>query len=433
MEKIILNPNIKVRKESFGCIVLINKRKSVRFFNKLGYHIILALKMPRNISDIYRKISENFDISQVDLEEIENFVKLLKRVNICIDFNNQIFTDSPIFYFEDVPDENFSEDYFFAPLGVEIESTNKCARECSYCSYFSNPRVDVSLELSVEYWLPIIKNISDSGVYYVRFTGGDPFTRRNDLLKMISYADNLGLMISIGSDLTLTTENDIIFLKQLKNFVFLQTTIDGSNKDICEKYRGKGNYLKVMKGIGLLDKHKVPFIVGTVLTKHNKDDIYNIGKLISKYEPLGYSFAPLYIAGRALNLDEDVPNNEELYEANLQLKQLIDDKIIKSADSAWQEIVNDLDEEGFKILINDQPALTRTGERLMRITPQGQCYVSVKLKRVDVEKDNEWNAGNIIEKDLLKIWQESDKMNEWRNLTTSDNFFGKTVNIKDLL
>lgn len=433
MERFILSPQLKVRKEGFGCIVLINKRKSVRFFNKLGYQIILALKSPKSIAEIYEKISEDFDISHVPPEEIESFVSLLKRVDICLEFENQIFNEGPVFYFEDVPDDHFSDEYFYAPLGVEIESTNKCARECSYCSYFSNPRVDISLELSVEEWIPIIKNISDSGVYYVRFTGGDPFTRRNDLLQMVSYADQLGLMVSIGSDLTLTTENDIIYLSKLKNFVFLQTTLDGSTRELCEQYRGKGNFQKVMKGMDLLHRHHVPFIVGTVLTKHNKNDIYNIGKLIAPYKPLGYSFAPLYIAGRALNLEKDMPDNQELYEANLQLKQLVDEKIIKPADSAWQEIVNDVSEDTFRSLINDQPLLTRTGERLMRITPQGQCYVSVKLKRVDVENDHEWNAGSIIGNDLIRIWQKSDKMNEWRSLTTSDNYFGKTANIKELL
>ncbi|MBB4808306.1 MoaA/NifB/PqqE/SkfB family radical SAM enzyme [Chryseobacterium defluvii] len=433
MEKFILNPQLKIRKEVFGCIVLINERKSVRFFNKLGYQIISALKNPKSILEIYESISENFDISKVQVEEIEEFVKLLKNVNICFEFKEQNVITTPIFYFEDILEENFSEEYFYSPLGVEIESTNKCARECSYCSYFSNPRVDISQELSWEDWLPIIKEISDSGVFYVRFTGGDPFTRRDDLLKMISYADSLGLMVSIGSDLTLTTEMDVIYLSKLKNFVFLQTTLDGSTKEICERYRGKGNFLKVIKGMELLHKHKVPFIVGTVLTKYNKDDIYNIGKLISQYEPLGYSFAPLYIAGRAINLETDMPNNEELYHANLQLKQLVNDKIIYPADSAWQEIVNDIDEDAFKNLLNDQPLLTRTGERLMRITPQGHCYVSVKLKRIDVENDVEWNAGSIIGNNLIKIWQKSDKMNNWRSLTTNDNSFGKTVNIKELL
>lgn len=433
MDKFILNPDLKIRKEIFGCIVLINKRKSVRFFNQFGYQIILALKTAKTAEEVFESISEKFDISNVNITEIENFIKLLSRVDICLEFHKEKTYNSPIFYFAELPDSDFSEEYFYSPLGVEIESTNKCARECTYCSYFSNPRIDVSLELTADEWKPIIKNISDSGVFYVRFTGGDPFTRRNDLLEMVSYADNLGLMISIGSDLTLTTENDIIFLSQLKNFVFLQTTLDGSTNEMSERYRGKGNFYKVMKGMELLHRHRVNFIVGTVLTKHNKNDIYNIGKLISKYKPMGYSFAPLYIAGRALNLEKDMPNNEELYEANLQLRQLVNDNIIKPADSAWQEIVNEIDDDSFKNLINDQPLLTRTGERLMRITPQGKCYVSVKLKRVDVQNDHEWEAGTIINRDLIEIWQKSDKMKEWRNLTTNDNFFGKTVNIKELL
>lgn len=433
MKEYVLVPNLKIRKEEFGCIVLIKSRKSVRFFNRFGYEIMNLIKKPKSIEEIYFKIAESFDISKVSIEEIQDFLNHLLDINICMISEKETSVSEAIFYFNELPYDQFSEEYFFSPLGVEIESTNKCARECSYCSYYSNPRVDVSKELTCEDWFPIIKNISDSGVFYLRFTGGDPFTRRDDLLKMIKYADSLGLMVSIGSDLTLTTEDDIKFLSTLTNFVFLQTTLDGSTEAICERYRGKGNFHKVMKGIALLNRHKVPFIVGTVLTKHNKHDIFNIGSLISEYHPIGYSFAPLYIAGRALNLENDMPSNEDLFDANLQLKRLVDEKIVKPADTAWSEIVKDIDPESFKNLLNDQSNLTRTGERLMRITPQGDCYVSVKLKRVDIEQNREWNAGSIISKELIPIWQSSEKMTSWRNLTSSDGAFGKTVNIKELL
>jgi MoaA/NifB/PqqE/SkfB family radical SAM enzyme len=432
MQKFILNSELKIRKEQFGCIVLINQRRAVRFFNKFGYEIIKSLVTPKTIEEVFNEVNNNFDISKSSLAEIEDFINYLSKRDICrIEISEDV--SEAIFYFDEIQEDMFSKDYFYTPLGVEIESTNKCGRQCTYCSYFSSPFVDINLELKASDWKRILDDIVQSGVFYVRFTGGDPFTRKNDLHQMVKYADDLGLMVSIGSDLTVTEEADFEQLSKLKNFVYLQTTLDGVTAESCEKYRGKGNFSKVMKGLELMQKHNVPFIVGTVLTKYNVNEIYKIGELISPFAPLGYSFAPLYIAGRGIGLTDDLPSNDDLYRANLQLRDLVNNKIIKPADSAWNEITNDIKEEEFETMLDDQSFLTRTGERLMRITPQGFCYVSVKLKRVDVENENEWNAGSILEKSLIEIWQRSDKMNSWRSNETQENFFGKTTDIRVLL
>lgn len=432
MQKFILNSDLKIRKEQFGCIVMINKRRSVRFFNKFGYEILKSIVNSKTINEIYDDINSNFDISKSSNKEIEDFINYLLKRDICVETNKNSISKA-IFYFDEVHEEMFSSDFFYTPLGVEIESTNKCGRQCTYCSYFSSPFVDVNLELKVSDWKVILDDIVKSGVFYVRFTGGDPFTRKKDLHEMVNYADSLGLMVSIGSDLTVTEEVDFEIISKLKNFVYLQTTLDGSNQESCERYRGKGNFSKVIRGMELMKKHNVPFIVGTVLTKHNVNEIYKIGELISQFKPLGYSFAPLYIAGRGINMEEDLPSNDDLYRANLQLRDLVNRKIVKPADSAWNEITNDVDEAQFEKMLDDQSFLTRTGERLMRITPQGLCYVSVKLKRVDVFNENEWNAGSILEKSLIEIWQKSDKMNDWRGNDIQNNFFGKTTDIRVLM
>lgn len=429
MTKIILEDDIKIRKEGFGCIVLIGKRKSVRFFNEFGYEIMNALRRPLSKDGLLYEIKSKFDISKVEEKDVHSFVDELIRLSIC----QQTEADRPsqaVFYFDNVLE--FHQEFFYAPLGVEIEFTNKCGRQCDYCSYYSNPFVDVLTEMQINDWKSAIDDIVTSGVFYVRFTGGDPFMRK-DILEALSYADELGLMVSVGSDLTVTTEADFEALSKLKNFVYLQTTLDGATEDSCERFRGKGNFKKVLKGMELMDKYGVPFIVGTVLTRHNVNEIDAIGKLVSQYNAMGYCFSPLYLAGRGIGLEDSMPSNEDLYNANSQFRKLIQDGVIKSADSAWNEITKDLEEEKFKSLLDNQSYLTRTGERLVRIDPKGHIYVSVKLKRVLVENNQEWNGGNIKENKLLKIWQESDDFNKWRNFKVLENSFGSTVDTREYL
>ena len=428
-KKFVLSDKIKVRKEDFGAIVLIKQRKSTRFYNQFAYQCFLALRQATTVDQLVEQVKLNYDISGVEKKDIESFIQKLADNDICVETDIDSTTKAE-FYYTDV--SAFQPDFFYAPVGVEIEYTNKCARQCEYCSYYSNPFVDVNQEKPVEEWKQVIEELVHSGVYYVRFTGGDPFMRK-DILEAVKHADELGLMVSIGTDLTVTKEEDFVALSQLKNFVAVQTTMDGATQETCERYRGKGNFQKVLKGMELMQKHDVPFIVGTVLTRHNVHEIEDIGRLVSKYGTKGYCFSPLYLAGRGIGLEDDLPSNEDLYSANKQFKKLIDEHVILPADAAWSEISNDLDEDEFKNMLNDQSHLTRTGERLIRIDPKGNCYVSVKLKRVLVENEQEWKAGNIKDTSLIDIWQNSAEFKKWRNIDQGQNAFGKTIDMRELL
>lgn len=426
MEKYVLSDRLKVRREGFGGVVLIIERQSVRFFNEFGYEVMKALRVPRTVGEVMDLVAEEYEISAVSEKEVAGFIQDLLAKNICKATSEEAASTAQ-FYFDDVRD--FDDDYFYAPLGVEIEYTNKCARQCDYCSYFSNPFVDVNTEMPLENWIKALDDVVASGVFYVRFTGGDPFMRP-ELMEAVRYADDLGLMVSIGSDLTVTKEEHYAQMAELKNFVFLQTTLDGATAETCNRFRGKGNYRKVIKGMEMMQKYNVPFIVGTVLTRHNYEEIGEIGRITAKYGTKGYCFSPLYIAGRGIGMEDDIPTNEQLHIANSQFRELVEGGVIRPADSAWEEIAQELPEEEFKSMLDDQSHLTRTGERLIRIDPKGHVYVSVKLKRLLVEQEEEWNAGNIMDGKLLDIWQGSDNLNSWRGFRQEENTFGKTIDTR---
>jgi len=423
MEKFILNNNVIFRHEHFGSIIMNTAEKKVRMFNETATSILTNLFESKTLTQLSKAIgySENkYDFS------LKTFLDELVSKKI-IDRTEEYKKTKASIHFEGI--EHFPDGYFYSPLGVEIEYTMKCSRNCIYCAYSSNPLVDISKELNPSNWYSILENLKASGVIFLRFTGGDPLTREDffDVLKM---ADDMNFILSVGTDLTLFKERHAILLSKLKNLVMVQTTLDGSTEEINDAMRGKGNYRKVLEGMILLKEYNIPFIVGTVLRKDNVHDIENIGKLVSEYKADGYCFAPLYTAGRASELEKLVPDNTDLYSANKQLKKLVSDGIVNPSDWVWHETVMNSTEDELKHLLDDQPHIARIPDRLIRIDPKGNCYSSIKLKQYLTEE--EVYAGNLTKQSLLDIWHKSENLNKLRNLNNDKTFFGITTDLRQL-
>jgi len=106
-------------------------------------------------------------------------------------------------FFTDTVD--FAEDRLHAPLGIEFELTLRCMRRCLYCAYESSPEVQTAHELSRETYRSLFAKLASSGVFYLRFTGGDPLTRP-DSLDILRDADTHHFGLAVASDLTALNE-----------------------------------------------------------------------------------------------------------------------------------------------------------------------------------------------------------------------------------
>ena len=423
MDTYKLSDCVKMRKEHWGCVLLESKSKSIKYYNHPATSILNSLIRSKTIEELTADVNYSPIYSKFSLSE---FLEHLVKENILTK-NSLITTSKAKTYFFD--QSSLDDDLYFSPLGVEIEYTLKCSRNCSYCAYSSNPFINIEGELDNNEWRKVLNNLINAGVFYIRFTGGDPYARK-DFNEILKYADSLGFVISVGTDLTLLNDNHVSVLKSLNNLLMIQTTLDGSTAIRNDKHRGKGNFDKVIEGVKILNQNSIPCIVGTVLRKDNVDDIYEIGSLLGSLGVNGYCFAPLYAAGRGHNVEELVPSNQDLYMANLQFKNLIEEGRVKPADPSWISVTAELDENEFKHLLDDQPFLTRQGDRLIRIDSRGNCYVSIKLR--DRLKNDEVLAGNIVDKEIIGIWQNSKVLKNLRNQKSKDTKFGMAADVRKI-
>ena len=83
------------------------------------------------------------------------------------------------------------------PNEVIIELTNGCNLECSFC--MNNRRLKNLTELHFTKVFSVLEDIKEHGIKAVRFTGGEPFLRR-DLPDILRKAKSLGLYVILNTN-----------------------------------------------------------------------------------------------------------------------------------------------------------------------------------------------------------------------------------------
>jgi len=91
------------------------------------------------------------------------------------------------------------------PHEIVIELSNKCNLNCDFC--FQKQEEFHSNMLSKKDIFLLLEEISNSGISAVRFTGGEPFLRK-DLKEILVKAKSLNLYVILNTNATLITEKN---------------------------------------------------------------------------------------------------------------------------------------------------------------------------------------------------------------------------------
>ena len=161
------------------------------------------------------------------------------------------------------------------PLNVMLSVTNRCTSNCIYCNIPSRPQ----RELTTEEIFELINQAVEIGAQRLGLWGGEPLIR-DDIGRIIDYAKNKGLFVTLDSNGYLAEEK-LEYLKNLDHFVL---ALDGP-LDVHDRNRGAGSFQKAIKAIKLL-RGKVPVWTITVLTKHNLESIDFILETVKNFDAL---------------------------------------------------------------------------------------------------------------------------------------------------
>lgn len=183
--------------------------------------------------------------------------------------------------------------------------TNRCNLKCVYCG--RNENKDNSCmknELSIDEWINVFKDAMSVGLKKVNMTGGEIFCRQ-DILELIERTIGLGLDVSIETNGTLVTEEQIEYLSKFKDHLSISISLDGINSETNDKTRGNGSFEKAFKTINIIKGYGIPLRIITVLSKNNYDEIPKLAKKIHEELGLGFRLLPNIIEyGKGVQANE---------------------------------------------------------------------------------------------------------------------------------
>lgn len=220
------------------------------------------------------------------------------------------------------------------------EITNTCNYHCSYC-IFSSETIKYENELTTDEVKRTIKELKNNNFTYIKFTGGEPFTRK-DMTEILKYATELGFDMDISTNASLITEKIAKELKDI-NFPMVHVSLDGADKNSHEFVRGKDTFERTLRGIKYLTQNDIYTRIGTVIYKQNEDRLEDIVKLAIELKANEIIFSFMEAVGR-LEGDDTIISKKTIdavrneidklalkYEKQIQVKySFTENKVCKS-------------------------------------------------------------------------------------------------------
>lgn len=285
-KSLTIDADYKIRKEKFGAILFhrptlgISKTTNFVFeiYNQIDKHHYSA-----------KKLLEVFNIKDKDKEPF-------------IQFLSNLYADGGIKYgtkrmtnFKQVFSKIDNDLTFQAPNMVWWDITSACNLKCYYC--YSSSGCKKPDELSFDEVTKIIDQLSEMGVFYIYFLGGEPFMKEH-FLDILDYTYNAGLGIMITTNGTLITEE---IADKLKNVSNIRISLDSADAEIHNKMRGRNfSYDKCINALKILSKlHINNFGINSTIGPDNYKNLKDLYNIALKYNCDIIQMIPVCGSGRA--------------------------------------------------------------------------------------------------------------------------------------
>lgn len=265
------------------------------FINSDGLEILDLCDGKHSIKQISHIISNKFQIEyKQSYDIVDSFLSNMEK-------NKILYGEEP---------EKLNNNKF---RGIALEITDKCNLECVHC-YLSAGEFDGECngdgDLSFDEIKKILEAVKQSGGVSVALSGGEPLLR-DDCIDIISYADSLDLMISLGSNGTLIDGEmaELISTYPVK----IQISLDGATKQVHDLVRGDGSFKRAVKGIDhLVDAGMAKdMVIAFTPMKINFKELNGIIDFALKREIPVIQFPPLSPSGRAKEKWDELKLSDE--------------------------------------------------------------------------------------------------------------------------
>jgi radical SAM protein with 4Fe4S-binding SPASM domain len=196
----------------------------------------------------------------------------------------------------------------YAPFLVVWDFTHKCNLNCKHC--YSNSGATRETELSTEEALKVVDQLADAGVIALAFSGGEPLSRK-DFFEVASYAAKRGLYVSVATNGTLLTKENVRKIKQAK-INYVEVSIDGATAETHDSFRGVPSaFEKAVAGLKNCVEEDLCACIATTATKSNIDEMPEILDLAEKIGAERFTYFNFIPTGRGKeHYDQDLSPEE---------------------------------------------------------------------------------------------------------------------------
>ncbi len=157
---------------------------------------------------------------------------------------------------------------------------DKCNLRCKHC-YLGNPG---NQEMDIDIFESVVSQFEDMGGFKLMISGGEPLLHSR-FWELMEILPSYELRVVILSNGTLIDE---IAAKKLSLYAHeVQVSIDGIHSH--DLLRGKGSFVKSMRGISNLIESGIPVSIASMIHKFNVREFQEMEKLFSSLDIISWS------------------------------------------------------------------------------------------------------------------------------------------------
>ncbi len=189
------------------------------------------------------------------------------------------------------------------PFMLELRPTNRCNLRCPSCVARGRPHPVPEEELSEEEYLRIIDEAAELGVRYVQISGGgEPFMRRDELLRIMSHIKShemVGWVITNGTLFDAAIIEEIVKMQWDTIFLSLDAP-DPATNDFLRSKTGSFDALvlsvRQFNQVKMRYGHDLPRIhVGSVLSHYTCKMLKEMITLCAELDVQKVTFQPVHV------------------------------------------------------------------------------------------------------------------------------------------
>ena len=299
------------------------------------------------------------------------------------------------------------------------EITRRCNLHCVHCRSSSELEVKEHPDFSTEEGKRIIDDISSFAKPVVVLSGGEPLLR-DDWHELASYGTGKGLRMCLATNGTLVTRELCGKIKDA-GIRMVSLSLDGSTAEIHDNFRNQpGAFQGTMNAARLFRESGISFLINSSFTKRNQADVANVYRLAKELGATAWYMFMIVPTGRGEDIMEELispEDYEELLKWHYEMEKKEKDLLVRPtcAPHYYRVRMQLAKKEGERI-----------EHRSLKFSTGGSkgCLAGQLICLIDVDGNVlpcsyfPLAAGNIREKSLKEIWDNSSLFRELRDFSS---------------